>query len=161
MTRPDRHALRLVLYQPDIPQNCGALLRLGACLGVGLDLIEPLGFLMDDRRLARSGLDYRDLANYRRHGSWQAFRAADRGRLVLLTTRARQSYLDFAFHPGDRLLLGRESAGLPEQIHAEADAALTIVMQPGARSLNVAIAAALVLGEALRQLDRAAGTEND
>lgn len=144
--------LRLVLYQPDIPQNCGAIMRLGACLGVGLDLIEPFGFIMDDRRLRRAGMDYRDLADCRRHSSWRAYRDADRGRLVLLTTRATQSYLDFAFCPGDRLVLGRESAGVPEQLHAQADAAVTIVMQPAARSLNVALAAAMVLGEALRQL---------
>ncbi len=151
MTAPAEHDLRLVLYQPDIPQNCGAMLRLGACLGVGLDLIEPLGFLMDDRRLARAGLDYRDLADCRRHSSWQAFRRADRGRLVLLTTRAQRSYLEFRYRPGDRLLLGRESAGVPEEIHEEVDAAVAIVMQPGARSMNVALAAAMVLGEALRQ----------
>lgn len=152
MTTSGTHDLRLVLYQPEIPQNCGAMLRLGACLGVGLDLIEPLGFIWDDRRLRRAGMDYRDLADCRRHNSWQAYRSGERGRLVLLTTRAPQSYLDFGFRPGDRLLLGRESAGVPEALHQEADAAVTIAMQPGARSLNVALAAAMVLGEALRQL---------
>ncbi len=152
MTMPGTHDLRLVLYQPEIPQNCGAMLRLGACLGVGLDLIEPLGFIWDDRRLRRAGMDYRDLADCRRHSSWEAFRAVERGRLVLLTSRAPQSYLDFGFRPGDRLLLGRESAGVPEALHQEADATVTIAMQPGARTLNVALAAAMVLGEALRQL---------
>ncbi len=154
MTRERRANLRLVLYQPDIPQNCGAIMRLGACLGVGLDLIEPFGFILDDRRLRRAGMDYRDLADCRRHTSWQAYRATDRGRLVLLTTRATCSYLDFSFRPGDRLLLGRESAGVPDAVHAEADAAVTIAMQPQARSLNVALAAAMVLGEALRQVQQ-------
>ncbi len=144
--------LRLVLYQPDIPQNTGALLRLGACLGVGVDLIEPLGFLLDDKRLRRAGMDYIALARMRRHASWEAYRAQAGGRLVLLTTQATDNYLDFAFRPGDRLLLGRESAGVPESLHREADHRLTIAMRPGARSLNVALAAAIVLGEALRQL---------
>ena len=110
-----RYDIRLVLYQPDIPQNAGAILRLGACLGAGVDLIEPLGFLMDDRHLRRAGMDYRWLAESRRHASWQAYRAAEPGRLVLLTTRAAVGYLDFAFRPGDRLLLGgaAESVGAP------------------------------------------------
>jgi len=146
------HDVRLVLYQPDIPQNCGAILRLGACLGAGVDLIEPLGFLMDDRRLRRAGLDYRDLADCRRHASWQRFRQADSGRLVLLTTQSAHSYLDFRFRAGDRLLLGRESSGLPAALHGAADARLTIPLRPEARSLNVALAAAIVLSEALRQL---------
>ncbi len=153
MTPGHSHDLRLVLYQPDIPQNCGALMRLGACLGVGLELIEPLGFIMDDRRLKRAGMDYRELANCRRHSSWQAFRSTDQGRLVLLTTRAQSSYLGFTFQPGDRLVLGRESAGVPDAVHEEVDAAVTIPMQAEARSLNVALAAAMVLGEALRQVD--------
>ncbi len=152
MTSKSGKDLRLVLYQPDIPQNSGAIMRLGACLGVGLDLIEPFGFIMDDRRLRRAGMDYRDLADCRRHASWQAYRAIDKGRLVLLTTRASLSYLEFSFQPGDRLLLGRESAGVPDAVHQEADAAVTIAMQPLARSLNVALAAAMVVGEALRQL---------
>ncbi len=151
MPTSDEIDLRLVLYQPDIPQNTGAILRLGACLGVGVDLIEPLGFLLDDRRLRRAGMDYVALCRMRRHASWQAYRAQAQGRLVLLTTQAAQSYLDFAFEPGDRLLLGRESAGVPESLHQEADHRLTIPLRPAARSLNVALAAAMVLGEALRQ----------
>lgn len=156
MISQQQQHLRLVLYQPDIPQNCGAIMRLGACLGIGLDLIEPFGFIMDDRRLQRAGMDYLDLADCRRHASWQAYRSADKGRLVLLTTRARQSYLEFSFQAGDRLLLGRESAGVPDEVHTQADAAVTIPMRPEARSLNVALAAAMVLGEALRQVQSVA-----
>ncbi|GAB5467398.1 MAG: tRNA (cytidine(34)-2'-O)-methyltransferase [Rhodospirillales bacterium] len=156
-TRPD---LRLVLYQPDIPQNCGALIRLGACLGVGLDLIEPFGFLMDDRRLRRAGLDYHDLADCRRHRSWAHYRAEPQGRLVLLTTQASTDYLSFTFRPGDRLLLGRESSGVPESLHREAEARIVIPLLAQARSLNVALAAAMVVGEALRQL-KARGDERE
>jgi len=143
--------MRLALYQPDIPQNTGALLRLAACLGIEVDLIEPAGFVLSDRRLQRAGMDYLDLVPLRRHASWTAFEAASAGRLVLLTTSAGQSFLDFAFAPDDVLLLGRESAGVPEDVHARADARLRVPMVPGARSLNVALAAAMVLSEALRQ----------
>lgn len=149
--------MRLALYQPDIPQNCGALIRLAACLGVGLDIIEPCGFLLDDRRLKRAGLDYHALAAVERHRSWTAFRSAPQaggtggGRLLLLTTQAARSYTDFAYRPDDVLLLGRESAGVPAEVHAAADARLVIPLRPGCRSLNVAQAAAMVLGEALRQ----------
>jgi tRNA (cytidine/uridine-2'-O-)-methyltransferase len=149
--------MRLALYQPDIPQNAGALLRLGACFGVPVDIIEPCGFVLGDRRFRRAGMDYLDLAEWRRHASWEAFlgwrRATGggaRGRLVLLTTKARQRYDRFAFAPEDTLLVGRESAGVPEDVHRAVDAALRVPMRPGARSLNVALAAALVLGEALR-----------
>ncbi|MEO1193374.1 MAG: tRNA (cytidine(34)-2'-O)-methyltransferase [Pseudomonadota bacterium] len=152
MTSSPSNDLRLVLYQPDIPQNCGALIRLGACLGVGLDLVEPFGFLMDDRRLRRAGLDYHALADCQRHSSWEAYHAQETGRLLLLTTQGATSYLDFAFQPGDRLILGRESAGVPPEVHAQADARLVIPLQGQARSLNVALAAAMVLGEALRQV---------
>ena len=149
--------MRLVLYEPDIPQNAGAILRLGACLGVPVDLVEPCGFLLDDRRLKRAGMDYLELAQMTRHSSWQAYRRAWRAespgdRLVLLTTRGSDVYSDFAFAAGDRLVLGRESAGVPDQVHAEADARLVIPLRSGLRSLNVAQAAAMVLGEALRQL---------
>ena len=145
--------MRLALYEPDIPQNTGALLRLAACLGIGVDLIEPAGFVLSDRRLQRVGMDYLDLAPLQRHTSWDTFEHACSGRLVLLTTRATQSYADFAFAPDDILLLGRESAGVPDAVHARADARLRVPMVADARSLNVALAAAMVLSEALRQTD--------
>ena len=143
--------VRLALYQPDIPQNTGALLRLGACLGVPLDIIEPCGFLLDDRRLRRAGMDYLKEAAVVRHASWTAYRAARQDRLILLTTKAERAYTDFAFRAGDTLLLGRESAGVPDEVHAAAAARLVIPMRPGLRSINVALAGAMVLGEALRQ----------
>lgn len=143
--------MRLALYEPDIPQNTGALLRLAACLGVAVDLIEPAGFVLSDNRLRRAGMDYIDLAPLHRHASWTTFDQTRRGRLVLLTTRAETRYLDFAFAPDDILLLGRESAGVPDTIHARADARLRVPMVENARSLNVALAAAMVLSEALRQ----------
>jgi tRNA (cytidine/uridine-2'-O-)-methyltransferase len=144
--------MRLALFEPDIPQNAGALLRLGACLGVGVDIIEPCGFLLTDRGLKRAGMDYLELASLRRHTSWSRFQA-DRGpgRLVLLTTKAARPYAGFAFAPDDTLLVGRESAGVPQAVHDAADARLVIPMVPGVRSLNVSQAAAMVLGEALRQ----------
>jgi tRNA (cytidine/uridine-2'-O-)-methyltransferase len=144
--------MRLALYEPDIPQNTAAILRLGACLGVAVDLIEPLGFLWEDRRLKRAGMDYLDRVEHRRHASWARFTAErGAGRLVLLTTRGAVAYQRFAFRADDTLLLGRESSGVPETVHAAADARLAIPLQPGLRSLNVALAAAVVLGEALRQ----------
>ncbi len=147
--------MRLVLFEPDIPQNTGALLRLCACLGVAVDIVEPCGFLFDDKRLRRAGMDYLEAVEMVRHRSWRAYRAAGvgrpGGRLLLLTTRGETRYTDFAFRPGDNLLLGRESAGVPEAVHAEADAHLLIPMESGIRSLNVALAAAMVLSEALRQ----------
>lgn len=145
---------RLALYQPDIAQNTGAMLRLGACLGVGVDLIEPAGFRLTDRGLARAGMDYRDLAELTTHASFAAFetwRAGTGRRLVLLTTKARLCYLDFGFRADDIVMVGRESAGVPDDVHALADAALIVPMRPEARSLNVALTAAIVLGEALRQ----------
>jgi tRNA (cytidine/uridine-2'-O-)-methyltransferase len=145
--------LRLALYQPDIPQNTGALLRLAACFGVGVDLIEPLGFLFDDRRLRRAALDYAALAAVARHASWPAFLAAREpgSRLVLLTISGTVALTSFGFAPGDTLLLGRESAGVPGAVHAAADARLVIPLHPPARSLNVAQAGAIALYEALRQ----------
>ncbi len=143
--------MRLVLFEPDIPQNTGALLRLGACLGVAVDIVEPCGFLFDDKRLRRAGMDYLEAVEMVRHRSWRDYRAAASGRLVLLTTRGPTRYADFGFRPDDNILLGRESAGVPEEVHAEADARLLIPMADGIRSLNVALAAAMVLGEALRQ----------
>jgi tRNA (cytidine/uridine-2'-O-)-methyltransferase len=146
--------MHLALFQPDIPQNAGTLIRLGACLGVPVDIIEPAGFLMTDRALRRAGMDYLELAEVSRHASWDAFLAAHRargGRLLVLTVRGALTYTEFAFAPGDTLLLGRESAGAPPEVHAAAVARLRIPLKPGLRSLNVALAGAMVLGEALRQ----------
>lgn len=146
--------MRLALYQPDIPQNCGTLLRLAACLAVPVDLIEPFGFLWEDKRLRRAGLDYAVLASVTRHSSWETFHGARQGqrqRLLLLTSAGSTAYTDFTYRPDDILLLGRESAGVPESVHAAADARLAIPLSAGFRSLNVAVAGAMVLGEALRQ----------
>lgn len=143
--------MRLALFEPDIPQNTGTILRLAACLDVGVDIIEPCGFLLDDRRLRRAGMDYLEIAAFTRHASWPAFRPTIPGRLVLLTTRADRSYADFAFKPDDVLLLGRESDGVPAHVHEAADARIRVPMRPNARSLNVALAGAIVLAEALRQ----------
>lgn len=148
--------MRLALYEPDIPQNTGALLRLAACLGVGVDLIEPLGFLFDDRRLRRAALDYAALAEVRRHASWAVFQAGrdPESRLVLMTTSGATALHDFAFAAGDTILLGRESAGVPEEVHQAVDARVVIPLRPPARSLNVALAGAIALYEALRQTDQ-------
>lgn len=148
--------LRLALYQPDIPQNTGTLLRTAACLGVAVDLIEPAGFAITDKNLRRAGLDYLDAATLTRHADWAAFEARRRAegrRLVLLTTRGDTRHLDFAFAAGDVIMVGRESAGVPDHVHACADARLIVPMRPGLRSLNVAVAAVFALGEALRRLD--------
>jgi len=144
--------MRLAVYEPDIPQNLGAFIRLAACMGIPLDIIEPCGFPVDDKRIRRAAMDYYDLARIVRHASWDNFRR-DRpaGRLVLLTTAGAQAFPDVAFETSDILLLGRESAGVPAPVHAVADLRLRIPLQPGARSLNVALAAAMVLSEGLRQ----------
>lgn len=144
-------AMKLALYEPDIPQNTGTLLRLAACLAVPVSVIEPCGFVLSDRRLRRAGMDYLDNVEMTRHESWDAFLASSAGRLVLLTTRATTTYTRFDYQSGDILLLGRESAGVPDDVHDAVDARILIPMAPGARSLNVAIAGAMVLGEALRQ----------
>jgi tRNA (cytidine/uridine-2'-O-)-methyltransferase len=145
--------MRLALYEPDIPQNTGTILRLGACLGIAIDVIEPCGFVLSDRRLRRAGLDYLTDAEMTRHRSWTAFLAAKdpAARLVLLTTQGTLPYHRFAFARSDILVLGRESAGVPPDVHAACAARLRIAMQPGRRSLNVALAGAMVLGEAMRQ----------
>ncbi len=144
--------MRLALYQPDIPPNVGTLIRLGACLGIAVDVIEPCGFPISDRALKRAMLDYGDHAAVVRHRSWSAYlRHRAPGRLVLLTTKADLAYTAFGFAASDTLLLGRESAGVPESVHAAADARVKVPLRPGLRSLNVAVAAAMVLGEALRQ----------
>lgn len=146
--------MRLVLVEPDIPQNAGSLMRLAACLGVALDLVEPCGFLLDDRRLGRAAMDYARRAEVVRHRSWEAFRAAAAGdRLLLLTARGETLYTEASFHVGDRLILGSETAGAPPAVHAAADLRLRVPLVPGLRSLNVAQAAAMVLGEALRQTE--------
>ncbi|MEK9644723.1 MAG: tRNA (cytidine(34)-2'-O)-methyltransferase [Alphaproteobacteria bacterium] len=144
--------MRIALYEPDIPQNAGAIFRLAACLGVPVDVIEPCGFVLDDRRLKRVSMDYGARAKVARHDSWRAFsEKRETGRLVLLTTKGDAAYMDFAFEPSDTLLLGRESAGVPEAVHNAVDARLIVPMAAGARSLNVVTATAIVLGEALRQ----------
>jgi tRNA (cytidine/uridine-2'-O-)-methyltransferase len=146
--------MRLALYQPDIPQNAGALIRLGACLGVGIEIIEPCGFVLSDNRVRRAGMDYIEMANVTRYASWNAWcaaRAGRPGRLVLLTSKGAHPYTDFAFAADDTILLGRESAGVPPEVHDAADARLRIPLLPGLRSLNVAQAGAMALGEALRQ----------
>jgi tRNA (cytidine/uridine-2'-O-)-methyltransferase len=146
--------MRLALYQPDIAQNTGTILRLAACVGVPVSVIAPAGFDISDRALRRAGLDYLQHVTLDRHPSFEAFVAEMRGegaRIVLLTRHAESSYVDFAFGQRDVLLLGRESAGVPESVHRAADARITIPMRPDLRSLNVAVAAAMVLGEALRQ----------
>jgi len=147
--------MKIALFEPDIAQNTGTLVRTAACLGVGLEIIEPCGFVFSDKHLKRAGMDYLDMVAVLRHADWAAFEALRRTpqgrRVVLLTTKAATPYTDFAFHPDDVLLLGSESRGVPESVHDSADARVTIPMAPGARSLNVAIAGAMVLGEALRQ----------
>ncbi len=145
------HPMRLALYQPDIPQNAGTILRLAACLGVAVDVIGPAGFDMSDRNLRRAGLDYLNHVEIARHRSFEAYQAQRNGRLVLLTSAGDTAYTDFGFARDDTLLLGRESAGVPESVHAIAGARLRIPMRPGLRSLNIAVAAGIVLGEALRQ----------
>jgi tRNA (cytidine/uridine-2'-O-)-methyltransferase len=145
--------MHVALYEPDIAQNTGTILRLCACLGVTAHIIEPAGFPVSDRAFRRAGMDYLDQVTLRRHNSWSAFdvwRRTEGLRLVLLTTRVTTSYLDHRYGD-DVLLFGRESSGVPEPVHATADARLTVPMRPGLRSLNVAMACAMVVGEALRQ----------
>ena len=149
--------MRLALFQPDIPQNTGTLLRLGACLDLALDIIEPCGFIFNEKAMRRAGMDYLEQVSYRRHNSWQDFLAfrqehpEEYGRIVLMTTHASYSYTDFSFEKNDIILMGRESAGVPEEVHQTADARLLIPMSPNARSINMSVSAAMVIGEALRQ----------
>jgi tRNA (cytidine/uridine-2'-O-)-methyltransferase len=143
--------LRLALFEPDIPQNAAAIIRLGACLGVAVDIIEPCGFLFSEAGFRRAGLDYVERADILRHASWEAFCATRTGRLVLLTTKASLSYTAFGFAADDILLFGRESAGVTDGVHEAADARIRIPLRPGLRSLNVAQTASMALGEALRQ----------
>jgi len=151
---PDLH---IALFQPDIAQNTGTILRLCACLGLTAVIIEPAGFPVSDRHFRRAGMDYLDQVAITRHVSWQAFERArlalqPRRRLILMTTSAALPYTDLAFQPGDILLAGRESAGAPDDVHAAADARIRVPMRPGMRSLNVAVATAMIVGEAIRQL---------
>ena len=144
--------MRLALYEPDIPQNTGTLMRLCACLGVALDIIEPCGFLLTDKNLKRAGMDYLEKLEMTRHASWRAFQETrPQARRVLLTTKAAVPFTGFAFQPNDILIAGRESAGVPEEVHAACPARIIIPMVPGVRSLNVAVAASMVLSEGLRQ----------
>ncbi len=148
--------MRLALFQPDIPQNLGGGIRLCACLGVGLEVIEPCGFPLSDKSLKRAALDYGPKGELQRHDSWADFLKAPKraeGRLVLFTTKAASPLHNFQFAPGDTLLFGRESAGVPDEVHAAAAARLFIPIKPPARSLNVIVAAAISLSEALRQTD--------
>jgi tRNA (cytidine/uridine-2'-O-)-methyltransferase len=146
--------MRLALFEPDIPQNTGAIARLAACLGLALDIIEPAGFPVSDRAFRRAGMDYLDRVEIARHMSFAAFeewRLERRLRLVLATTKAECPYNDFAFTTQDIIIFGRESAGAPPHVHASADARIRVPMRAGLRSLNVALAAAMIAGEALRQ----------
>jgi tRNA (cytidine/uridine-2'-O-)-methyltransferase len=144
--------MRIALFEPEIAGNVGAILRLGACLGAAVDLIEPLGFTWDDRRVRRTAMDYIDYVTVVRHAGFDAFRATiGSRRLVLFTTKARQSAYDFAYGPDDVLLFGKESGGVPAAVAGACDARVRIPMRPEARSMNLATAAALALGEALRQ----------
>jgi tRNA (cytidine/uridine-2'-O-)-methyltransferase len=145
--------IEIALYEPDIAPNAATILRLAACLGLTVRIIEPAGFTWSDAQFRRAGLDYLSKADVVRDASWTAFLAATAGRRrILMTTKAARPYCDFQFAKGDIILMGRESAGVPEHVHASADARLLIPMQPGFRSLNVAVACAMVTGEAIRQL---------
>lgn len=151
---PGRAVPRLGLFEPDIPQNTGTLFRLAACFGIAVDLVEPAGFDSSDRNLRRAGLDYLGHVEIVRHvnfSAFEAFRHRSGLRLVLATTRATLSHVDAAFRHGDIILLGRESAGVPEAVHEAADLRIRIPMRPGLRSLNIAVAGAIILGEAMRQ----------
>ncbi|MBR0553706.1 tRNA (cytidine(34)-2'-O)-methyltransferase [Stakelama marina] len=143
--------MRIALFQPDIAGNVGTILRLAACLGTPVDLIEPMGFAYSDRALARAGMDYAALAQVTRHADWDGFSQALRGRLVLLTTRAQTRLPDAGFREDDTLLMGSESAGAPDFVHDRADLRVRIPIASEFRSLNVAVAAGIALGEALRQ----------
>lgn len=151
--------MQIALYQPDIALNLGANLRTAACLGVDVEIIEPCGFPFDDRKIRRAGMDYIEQVKYTRHNSWDDFKSwaeNNNRRLILLSSKATTSYTDFLYQPNDILLLGRESAGVPDAVTDYCPHAVTIPMQPNTRSLNVTISAAMVLGEALRQLRVAA-----
>ena len=148
--------MRIALYQPDIPQNTGNIFRLGACLGVPVDVIEPTGFIFDDKKFKRSAMDYINHLNYKRHLDWEHFLKwvkDNQGRLILMTTKSEKSYYNFKFQPSDILLFGRESAGVPNDVHDIADHRLTIPMKNEVRSINLSSSVALVIGEGLRQIN--------
>jgi tRNA (cytidine/uridine-2'-O-)-methyltransferase len=147
--------MRIAFFQPDIPQNVGAAIRLAACFGTPLDIIEPCGFPLTAREIRRVSMDYGGLADVTRHGGFAAWQAAAEGaRTVLMTTRGATPLWDFSFRPDDRILMGRESAGVPDAVHDSADARIVIPMAEGARSLNVVISAGIALAEAIRQTRR-------
>lgn len=158
ISKHDHAGISLALYEPEIPLNVGAVLRLGACFGMPVELIEPCGFPFDPRAWRRSAMDYAALVELRRHDSWADFLAArPAGRLIAMTTKGAMRLWDFGFQPGDAILLGSEGSGLPETVRAEADARVAIPLAPGARSLNLAMAAAVAAAEAVRQLGGSAG----
>ena len=149
--------MRIALYQPDIPQNTGNIFRLGACLGVSIDIIEPTGFIFDDKKFKRSAMDYIDYIDYKKHIDWQHFydwAQENKFRLILMTTKTAKSFYKFQFHSSDILLFGRESAGVPDNVHQVVDHRLTIPMKEGVRSINLSSSVALVLGEGLRQTNK-------
>ncbi len=146
--------MRLALFQPDIPQNTGTIMRLCACLEVPMDIIEPCGFVLSDKNLKRAGMDYLELLDLTRHTSWEAFKEHHKNkRLVLMTTKTNNAFTDFEFQPDDILIAGRESAGVPENVHNECDAHVTIPMSAQTRSINIAMASGMILGEGLKQVD--------
>ena len=150
-----QNIIRIALYQPDIPGNTGTIIRTAACLGLEVDVIEPAGFDLSDRSLKRSGMDYVEQATITRHLNWEAFlqwRESQNRKLVLASTKAAMPYTDFQFHPGDILLFGRESAGVPDDVHIAADARILIPMVQGRRSLNLAVSVGMIAGEAMRQI---------
>ncbi len=160
MTEPNGAPIAFALFEPDIPQNTGNLIRTGACFGMLVHVIEPCGFALSDSRMRRAGMDYAERAALVRHASWQAFKdAGPAGRQVLLSTKADDMLPDFAFAPGDIILLGRESAGVPDHVHDSADARVKLPMAAGLRSMNVAVAGAIAAFEALRQLQALPGSE--
>ena len=146
--------MRIALYQPDIPQNTGNIFRLGACLGISVDIIEPTGFIFDDKKFKRSAMDYINHIDFKKHIDWKHFynwAQKSKFRLILMTTKSKQSFYNFEFHSSDILLFGRESAGVPNNVHEIVDQRLTIPMKKGVRSINLSSSVALVLGEGLRQ----------
>jgi tRNA (cytidine/uridine-2'-O-)-methyltransferase len=143
--------MRMALYQPEIPGNVGAILRLSACFNVAVDIIEPCGFVFSDKRLKRAGMDYADHVEVTRHIDWDSFCSKTKGRRILMTTKGSESLYDFAFNPEDTLIMGQESAGVPQDVRAHCDAAIRIPLLPSVRSLNVGMAAGIALAEALRQ----------
>ena len=148
--------MHIALYEPDIPQNTGNIFRLGACLGINIDIIEPVGYNFDDKRFKRSAMDYIKHIKYKKHLDWDSFfkwANSNNFRLILLTTKSDKNYFDYSFKENDILLFGRESAGVPEKVHNTVNEKLTIPMVRGLRSINVSSAVALVVGEACRQLN--------